>query len=110
MARDDRRGGAADGVTVGDVADLVLAGERGRELTQPLLAPGDEHAVPAVGGELARERLADAGGRPGDHGDAAAAGGRVRGRARGRLRAHSAPLKTRKVVRLISTVCSIGSA
>ena len=42
---------ALDRLAVGDVADLVLAAELLRERAQPLLAPREQHAVPAARGE-----------------------------------------------------------
>jgi hypothetical protein len=47
---------------VADVADFELAVDLGSEGPQPLLAPGDEDAVPAPPGQLARGRLANPGG------------------------------------------------
>ena len=81
--------GALDAVAVGDVADLVLAAELGRNFTESLLATREEDAAPAAGGERAGERGADPGRSAGDYGDA---------------------LNVRIVSRLIATVSSIGSA
>ena len=53
---------------VGDVAELVLAAELGRQRLEPLLPPRNQHAVPAPPRELARGRLADAARRAGDDG------------------------------------------
>ena len=39
---------ALDGLAVGDVADLVLAVDLGRELAQPVLAPREQHAPPTA--------------------------------------------------------------
>jgi hypothetical protein len=47
---------------VADVADLGLAVDDGSERAQPLFPAGDEDAAPAPPVELARSRLADAGG------------------------------------------------
>ena len=46
---------------------LELAAELEREWLEPLLPPGDEHAVPATSDELARGCLADAARCAGDN-------------------------------------------
>ena len=50
MALEDRRGRAVDRGAVGDVAELEFAAELRRELLEPLLPAGDEHALPAPAG------------------------------------------------------------
>jgi hypothetical protein len=55
-----------DRLAVGDVADLVLAVELLRQLTQPVLAAGEQHAAPAVPCESSSEGRADAARRAGD--------------------------------------------
>jgi hypothetical protein len=60
------RGGLVDLLPVGDVTELELAAELERERLEPLLPPGDENAVPATRGELARRRLSDPARRAGD--------------------------------------------
>ena len=54
MALEDARGHALDRLPVGDVAHLVLAADLLGERPQPILASGEQHAVPAA----ARERRA----------------------------------------------------
>jgi len=61
-------GAAVDGAAVGDVAELVLGAELLGERAQPLLAAGDQDAVPASCGEGAGDRLADPGRGAGDDG------------------------------------------
>ena len=46
-----RAAAALDGASVGDVAQLVLAAELLRERAQPVLAPREQHAVPAAARE-----------------------------------------------------------
>ena len=68
MPLEDGRGGPVDLLPVGDVAELELASELERERFEPLLPPGDEHAIPAARDELARRCLSDAARRAGDDG------------------------------------------
>ena len=68
MALEDGRGRPVDLLPIGDVAELELAAELERERLEPLLPPGDEHAVPAARDELPRGCLADAARRAGDDG------------------------------------------
>ena len=56
MALENGRGGPVDLFPIGDVAELELAAELVREWLEPLLPPGDEHAVPAASDELPRDR------------------------------------------------------
>ena len=65
----DRRGRAVDLVPVGDVADLVLAAELGRERLEPLPPARDQHQLPAAPRQLPRGRLADPARGAGDDGD-----------------------------------------
>ena len=51
MALGDAGGEGVDRGTVADVAHLDLRAELPGERAQPLLAPGDEDAAPAVGAE-----------------------------------------------------------
>ena len=55
-ALEDGCGGPVDLLLIGDVAELELAAELVRERLEPLLPPGDEHAVPATR-RRARARL-----------------------------------------------------
>ena len=57
---------------VGDVADLELAADLGRDALELLRSARQQHAVPALSRELACGRLADAGRGPRDHRDALA--------------------------------------
>ena len=57
---------------VGDVADLGLAAELGRERLDPVAPAGEQDREPAVAREPPRERLADPRRGAGDHRDAAA--------------------------------------
>ena len=66
------RGGALDRLAFGDVAELVLAAELGRERCEPVLAACHQDEVPAVASEPARERLADPARRARDDRDSAA--------------------------------------
>ena len=66
MPLEDGRRDALDRLAVGDVADLVLAVELRGELAQAILAPREQHAVPAVAREPPSERRADAARRAGD--------------------------------------------
>ena len=68
VARQDRRGRLVDVAPVGDVAHLVLGAELGGQWLQPLLAAGDQHAVPALPRQLPRGRGADPAGCTGDDG------------------------------------------
>ena len=63
MPLEDSRRGAVDGLTVGDVAELVLAADLLRERAQPVLAPREQHAVPAAPREEPGDLRADAGRR-----------------------------------------------
>jgi hypothetical protein len=84
---------------VTDVADLRFRAELARDPLEALAPPGEQHAAPSVSGEPAREGGPDAARPARDDGDA---------HVRVRSRRHRA--KVRSVVRLISTVSSIGSA
>jgi hypothetical protein len=64
---EDGGGGAVDVLTVGDVTELVLAAQLGRERLEPLPTPRHEHAVPPSARKLARCRLADPARGAGDH-------------------------------------------
>jgi hypothetical protein len=84
---DPSRGGIHLG-SVGDVADLRLGAELGRDALEPLRAACKENALPAALGEEPGGRSADTAGATGYDGDA----------------------NRRRVLRLIRTVSSIGSA
>jgi hypothetical protein len=71
MALLDRRRRSLDRLPVGDVADLVLAGDLLGERPQAVLAPREEDTEVATRGELADERGADAARGARDDGDAA---------------------------------------
>src|SRR5205085_2129952 len=71
MALPHRRRRALDRLPVGDVADLVLAVELLGQRVEPVLAPRDEDAAVAAGGEGAGDRGADPARGAGDDGDAA---------------------------------------
>ena len=66
---EDARGKRLDGRAVADVAQLGLAAGLLGQRAQPVCAAGDEHAVPAPGGEQACGRLADPGRCTCDHRD-----------------------------------------
>ena len=63
MPLEDPRRHCLDRRSVGDVADLDLPADRVRERAQPILAPCDEDAVPALLREQPRSGLADPGRR-----------------------------------------------
>ena len=66
MPLEDSGRDALDRLPVGDVADLVLAADLLGERPQPILAAGEQHAVPAAAREQACDLRADAGRRAGD--------------------------------------------
>ena len=88
MALADAGGRLLDLRAVGDVADLGLGAEFGRDLLQPLRAAREQDAAPAPLGQEPGRGGADPARASGDDGDA----------------------NRRRVLRLISTVSSIGSA
>ena len=63
MALEDARCERIDRGAVADVAELDLPADLVRERTQPILAPCDEDAVPAILREQPRGGLANTGGR-----------------------------------------------
>jgi hypothetical protein len=70
VALADGRGHPFDRVSVGHVANLVLAAEVRSSRFQLVLAPTDEDAKPVPLGQLARNGGADAGPAAGDDRDA----------------------------------------
>ena len=62
MALEDARCERIDRGAVADVAELDLPADLVRERTQPILAPGDEDAVPAILRKQPRGGLANTGG------------------------------------------------
>ena len=54
MPLEHARGERLDGGAVADVAELDLAADLVGERAEPVLAPGDEHAVPAAAAASAR--------------------------------------------------------
>src|SRR5262249_11252605 len=60
MAFADARRHRVDGLAVGQVAELVLAAELLGQEAQTILSARQQNAEPVPGGELARERRADA--------------------------------------------------
>jgi hypothetical protein len=71
VALPHRGGQALDRLPVGDVADFGLAADCLGERAEPVLAPRDEDAAVAAGGEGAGDRRADPARGAGDDGDAA---------------------------------------
>ena len=69
MALENASRRLGNGGPVGDVAQLELPTDLGREAPEHLLAARHEHAVPALGCEQPCRRLADARGRTGHDGD-----------------------------------------
>ncbi len=70
MSLEHARRDVVDLRSVGHVADLPLAADLPRDALELGAATREEDAVPALAGELARDRLADAGRGAGDDCDA----------------------------------------
>src|SRR5438067_853120 len=96
MARRDGRGDLLHRRSIADVADLPLGPDLAGDLTQALLTPREEHAVPSASGERAGSRGADAARPAGDDRDGQLAtdsdGVRRRGGPAGRVRDDDAQL------------------
>jgi hypothetical protein len=69
MVLEDAGREALDRGTVADVADLDLTADLAGERAEPILAPGDEHAVPAALRQRSGSGRADPGGRTCDDGN-----------------------------------------